>query len=176
MEHLRSRADSWRWFRLLILVSVVCFPLSLWAKEDFPASSLEFSPNFEHITIEQGLSHGVVYSIVQDQQGFMWFGGEGGLVKYDGYNFTIYQHEPLNESSLSNNGVSYILVDQAGVIWCATWGGGINKLLPHTETFIHYRKDSDDPRSLSDDRVQVIYEDREGMLWFGTFRGGLNRF
>ena len=138
--------------------------------------ALEYHAKFECITLKQGLSHDVVYSITQDQQGFMWFGGEGGLVRYDGYTFTIYQHEPLNHNSLSNNGVSHILIDQAGMIWCATWGGGVNKFDPYSETFTHYRNNPQESNSLSDDRVQVIYEDQGGILWFGTFRGGLNRF
>ncbi len=158
------------------MIGLLCSSSLVSAGDSPPAFSLDFQPQFKRLTIEQGLSHGVIYSIAQDKQGFMWFGGEGGLAKYDGYTFTVYQHDPLDENSLSNNGISHLLVDRTGAIWCATWGGGVNKFLPETETFIHYRQGPDNSSGLSDDRVQVIYEDQQGIFWFGTFRGGLNRF
>jgi sigma-B regulation protein RsbU (phosphoserine phosphatase) len=41
--------------------------------------------------------------ILQDQKGFLWFGTEDGLNKYDGYNFTILRHDPHQPNSLSYN-------------------------------------------------------------------------
>jgi hypothetical protein len=46
---------------------------------------------FERISLEQGLSQGTVYSILQDSKGFMWFATQDGLNKYDGYEFTVYK-------------------------------------------------------------------------------------
>lgn len=161
-------------FLLAGLLAILSAPL---AGADFHVpQTFDFAPVFERITIEQGLAHSVVYDIAQDQRGLLWFGGEGGLAKYDGYTFTMYQHDPLNDNSLSNNGVSDLFIDQSGAIWCATWGGGVNKFIPDSETVLHYRHDPAKAQSLSDDRVQVIYQDRAGIFWFGTFRGGLNRF
>lgn len=178
MKFMASRIRPKKEIFLVFLVSIhICLISSPVAfGEHFRDIRPDSDLKFEHITIEQGLSHGVVYSITQDQQGFMWFSGEGGLVKYDGYNFTVYQHDPLNPNSLSNSSISYVLLDNDGILWCATWGGGVNKVDPRTETFSHYRHVPDDPHSLSDDRVQVIYQDTSGIFWFGTFRGGLNRF
>ncbi len=51
---------------------------------------------FEHLTLEDGLSHNEVQTIVQDHQGLMWFGTfGGGLNRFDGYEFRVYQHNPL---------------------------------------------------------------------------------
>src|SRR5512136_3114997 len=49
---------------------------------------------FKHLSVEAGLSHSTVNCILQDSKGFMWFGTDDGLSKYDGYNFTIYKHNP----------------------------------------------------------------------------------
>jgi hypothetical protein len=44
---------------------------------------------FERLSVEHGLSHTTVNCTLQDHYGFMWFGTEDGLNKYDGYSFTI---------------------------------------------------------------------------------------
>ncbi len=150
--------------------------LTLWLIRPAPARAINPTDEvkFERLTIEQGLSHGVVYAIAQDKHGFMWFGGEGGLVRYDGYTFKAYQNHPLDTASISNNNISHILADKEGAIWCATWGSGADRFDPRTEKFDHYKNNPTDPNSLSDDRVQVIYQDKSGLMWFGTFAGGVN--
>lgn len=65
---------------------------------------------FEQISIEQGLSQSIVFCIIQDRSGFIWFGTKDGLNKYDGYDFTVIQHDPENPSSLSYNDMPVIVV------------------------------------------------------------------
>ncbi len=131
---------------------------------------------FERISLEQGLSHGTVFSIVQDQTGFMWFGTQSGLDKFDGYDITIFRHDPTDPNSISNDNAGNLYLDRAGIIWIGTWGGGLIRLDPHTEQFTAYTHDPVDPRSLSINRVQTIFEDSRGVLWVGTSGGGLNKF
>lgn len=131
---------------------------------------------FERLSIEDGLSQSSVYSILQDNRGFMWFGTDDGLNRYDGYTFTIYRHDPENPHSLSNNVVRALYEDRAGMLWIGTEGGGLNVFDRNTEQFKHYRHDPDSPGSLSHDTVGTIYEDRNGTLWIGSWGGGLNSF
>ena len=70
---------------------------------------------FEHFSTEQGFSQGVVFSILQDSKGFMWFGSENGLIRYDGYKFKVFKHNPDDEKSLSSNIVISIYEDRSGV-------------------------------------------------------------
>ena len=79
---------------------------------------------FEHLSVEDGLSHNTVYCIFQDSQGFMWFGTEDGLNKYDGYTFTIYRNDPDDTLSLSNSQIRTIHEDPSGALWIGTGGGG----------------------------------------------------
>jgi len=130
---------------------------------------------FEHISLEQGLSQSSVLCILQDSKGFMWFGTEDGLNKYDGYSFTVYRHSPGDPDSLSNNRVRSIYQDREGTIWIGT-DGGLNKLDRETERFTSYQNDPNDPHSLSSNYVSLIYEDRTGTLWIGTRGGGLAIF
>ncbi|MGQ4650070.1 two-component regulator propeller domain-containing protein [Lyngbya aestuarii] len=131
---------------------------------------------FEHITVDQGLSQSSGLCILQDAQGFMWFGTQTGLNRYDGYKFTVYKYDKLDLHSLSDNWISAIYEDQFGILWVGTDGGGLNKFNRETEQFTGYIYEPDNPNSLGANRVLSIYEDQFGTLWVGTDGGGLNKF
>jgi len=164
----RFSRSLWTKILCLIILNIVNMPPDLYAQRN--------RIRFNHITIEQGLSHNSVYSIFQDSKGFMWFGTLVGLNKYDGYKFTVYTHDPDNPASLSHNAVMAIYEDRSGVLWIGTHAGGLNRFDRDTEQFIHYQHDPADPHSLGHNRVLSIYEDRSGTLWICTEGGGLNRF
>jgi ligand-binding sensor domain-containing protein/signal transduction histidine kinase len=129
---------------------------------------------FDRVSLEQGLSQSSVLCILQDDIGFMWFGTEDGLNKYNGHSFTIYRHDPEDPNSLSNNVIRSIIQDREGVLWIGT-DGGLNRLDRVSEEFTRYQNDPDDPHSLSDNAVLSIHEDQSGALWIGTGAGGLDR-
>jgi signal transduction histidine kinase/ligand-binding sensor domain-containing protein/DNA-binding response OmpR family regulator len=129
---------------------------------------------FEHLSVEHGLSQSSVLCILQDSKGFIWFGTEDGLNRYDGYDFNIYKPDPENPNSISNNYIVSIYEDKAGELWIGLNGGGLNKFDRETEQFTHYRNKPGDPYSLSSDDVYSICQDRSGNLWIGT-NNGLNR-
>jgi len=129
--------------------------------------------DFDRISMDQGLSHNSVRSIVQDQKGFLWFGTEDGLNKYDGYGFTIYKHERNDLSSLSDNWITSIYETKSGTIWVGT-NKGLNRFDKETETFTRFYNNPGDRSSLSNNSIKSIYEDKKGILWVGT-SGGLNK-
>ncbi len=130
---------------------------------------------FEHITVEDGLSQNGAFAILQDSDGFMWFGTQDGLDKYDGKNFTAYRHDPDNSNSLSDNWIWAIHEDHLGALWIGTLSGGLDRYDRELDQFTHYQHDPDNPQSLSHNEILAIYEDPDGVLWIGT-RGGLDRF
>ena len=130
---------------------------------------------FDRISLEQGLSQSVVLSILRDSRGFMWFGTQDGLNRYDGYEFVVYKHDPEDPNSLSGDFVWSLLEDRSGGLWIGTNGSGLNKLDLDTGLFTHYLHDPADANSLSSNSVLAIHEDPEGMLWLGTLDGGLSR-
>ena len=127
----------------------------------------------ERISIEQGLSQSVVNVIYQDHKGYLWFGTQDGLNRYDGYTFTIYKNEPGNPNSLSNNTVQALYEDASGSLWIGTLGG-LNKLSNRKITA--YQNAPSDPASLSNDIITSICGDSAGNIWIGTQDGGLNMF
>ena len=98
----------------------------------------------------------------------MWLGAQSGLHRFDPRTgkFTIYEHEPDDVESLSDNRVNSVHFDQQGTLWVGTQDG-LSKFNRQTGTFKnYYEKDG-----LAGDVVSCIEEDRNGVLWMGTNKG-----
>lgn len=130
---------------------------------------------FEHLSLEEGITHNLTYSIIQDSKGFMWFGTFYGLIRHDGLDYTNFKHIPFDTNSVSSDDIISLYEDRHGYIWVGTWSGGLNRFNPNTETFRQFRHDPVDSLSISNDVVYAMAEDKSGRLWIGT-ENGLNRF
>ena len=90
----------------------------------------------------------------------MWFGTEDGLNKYDGYNFTVYRHDPEDSLSISGNWIKTLHESHYGgkhSLWVGTFNSGLNRLDLETEQFTHFRHNPNDPQSLSNDKKSQKY-------------------
>lgn len=134
------------------------------------------SPRFKRISIEQGLSQSTVLCILQDREGYLWFGTEDGLNRYDGYSFTVFKNIPFDETSLSINTVNTMLETTGGDLWIGTASGGLNRYDRKTGRFIRYSSDPRNPATLSSNGIQSLASAGDGGLWVGTHTGGLNHF
>ena len=133
------------------------------------------NPRFTHLSAADGLSQSDVRAIVQDRQGFMWFGTWlGGLNRYDGYTFKVYKHDDRDDGSLGCDSIWALYVDRDGVLWVGT-NEGIDRYNRDTDSFVHYRYRPSDPASLPGYAVRFFYEDESGTLWVCS-SGGLSRF
>jgi ligand-binding sensor domain-containing protein/signal transduction histidine kinase len=130
---------------------------------------------FDHIGIEEGLSQSSVLVIFQDSRGFLWFGTQDGLNRYDGYTFKIFKPDPDDSGSLSDRWITSIVEDKQGYLWIATRLGGLNRYDPQREEFIHFLHDEANSASLIDNHINVLHLDKDGSLWIGT-TSGLDRF
>ncbi len=131
---------------------------------------------FEQLSTEQGLSQSVVNCIFQDSRGFLWLGTQGGLNRYDGYGFKVYEHDAGDPASLSHDWVLTLVEGPSGDLWIATEGGGVSRWRQTTDSFTSYRNDPNDPQSLSGDFIVALAWDPDGSLWIGARDSGLNRF
>ncbi|MEJ2543518.1 MAG: two-component regulator propeller domain-containing protein [Calditrichaceae bacterium] len=125
---------------------------------------------FENLSIADGLSQVTVYSILQDHRGFMWFGTRDGLNKYDGYNFTVYRHQPYDSTSLIHNKINSLHEDHNGVIWIGT-DNGLTIYNRDLDCFQLVLNDSLNLSDICNKIVNKIYEDRNGNIWIGTEDG-----
>lgn len=143
--------------------------------QPLPDRALSTKLNFTHLSVADGLSHADVRAIVQDKQGFMWFGTWlGGLNRYDGYTFKIYRHDDQDEGSLACDTVWALYVDRAGDLWVGTQES-LDRYDRDTDSFVHYRYKAGDPTSLGGYQARSLFEDASGTLWIAT-SGGLSRF
>jgi signal transduction histidine kinase/ligand-binding sensor domain-containing protein/DNA-binding response OmpR family regulator len=125
---------------------------------------------FEHIATEDGLSSNSVWSIVEDKQGFMWFGTSKGLNRYDGYTFKVFTHDPNDSNSISDDYIMSLFADKSGYLWIGT-SNGLNRYDPQTERFSRYLRDEEDSLSISNNCINTIFKDSKGNLWFGSEKG-----
>jgi diguanylate cyclase (GGDEF)-like protein len=129
---------------------------------------------FKQISIEEELSQSSVTCILQDRSGFMWFGTQDGLNRYDGYSFKVFRHDPRDDATISDNYIWCMYEDRSGMLWIGT-NGGLNRYDPETDCFTRFQHAASDPESLGDNDVRAVFIDRSGRFWVGT-NGGLNRF
>ncbi len=128
---------------------------------------------FEQLTFVAGLVNSSVSSIVQDDAGFLWFGTQAGLQRYDGYGMKLYTAEPFNSNSLSNQLVQTAYLAPDNVMWVGTYGG-LNRKDILSEEFSAFTHVPEDPTTLSNNVVTSITHDAGGTLWVATL-DGLNR-
>jgi ligand-binding sensor domain-containing protein/signal transduction histidine kinase len=141
--------------------SILCIGLLI----AFVSPSYSQNPDFKfrHFSTDQGLSHDHVLAILKDSKGFMWFGTEGGLNKYDGYEFTIYRNNVDNPYSIKDNYVHDVLEDRSGNLLVGI-NGGLEKFDYINNRFLH--------GDINGFTARDLFEDKKGNLWLAT-DGGL---
>src|SRR5262249_16198226 len=92
---------------------------------------------FEPLTINDGLSQGMINCILQDHLGFMWFATKDGLNRYDGYRFTVFRHDPSDSRTVIDNFIQTIFEDSKGRLWVGTATKGLELFNRESETFLH---------------------------------------
>jgi ligand-binding sensor domain-containing protein/signal transduction histidine kinase len=147
---------------------------------------------FKQFTDADGLSQSTIFSMIQDQEGYLWLGTIDGLNRYDGYEFRVYVNNPSDATSISDNFISALYEDSEGYIWVGTVNGYFNRFNRKTEVFKRYfinnyfsvTKNPDTnfyeyPLAFSRNQINTITsitEDRNGYLWIGTWGNGIIKF
>ncbi len=164
--------------QIMAIVSICIFCIQVFSQNSSPIekNTNGFAPAlaFERLSVEHGLSQSTVNRILQDREGYMWFGTLNGLNKYDGYRFVDFRHNPNDPNSISSDQIYALYEDNKGNLWVGTLGG-LNRFDPANDRFVVYKHDPGDPRSLSNNIILAIYQDRSGALWIWS-GNGLYRF
>jgi diguanylate cyclase (GGDEF)-like protein len=126
----------------------------------------------QRYSLEEGLSQQAVNTIVQDSEGFMWFGTEDGLNRFDGYEFRQLRHDRGDNETLPNGWISSLVASEDG-LWIATDGSGVvfrNVLTGKLDAPAQLR-DAPDLQ-----RVRTMARDRLGRLWIASRDAGIGIF
>ena len=137
------------------------------------STNAQVKERFERLSRIDGLSHDNVYSIIQDRYGFMWFGTQDGLNKFDGYTFQKFYHEASNNNSLISSNFGKIFEDSKGYLWFGSYINGLDQYDPIKKKFKHFFYNEKDSTSVSSNRIRCIAESSDGYIWLATSGGGL---
>ena len=116
---------------------------------------------FKNFTAEDGLSQHDINCITQDDEGFLWFGTNDGLNKFDGYNFEVFKPISGDDTTISGRIVQDIKKDSFGNLWIATLDGGLSLYDSKKERFKSFNSVTSKMGSYAN-RI-IISED--GVLW-----------
>ena len=119
---------------------------------------------FHSLSIKDGLSEATVRSIMEDRKGFMWFGTEDGLNKYDGYDFTVYKTTVQDSFSVSSNNIKCIYTDSKGSLWIGT-RHGLNLYDPVLDRFYNFNNSTCPALKYIKGDMEAVIEDKNGCLW-----------
>jgi signal transduction histidine kinase/ligand-binding sensor domain-containing protein/DNA-binding response OmpR family regulator len=147
-----------------------------------PTSLAQNAPSefrFEHLTVNDGLSHSDAMAVTQDRLGFLWIGTNRGVNRYDGYELKKYilPVNPLN--GLSGNRVRALHVGRDGRLWVGAESSGLSLYDADRDRFIDINEHQVPAalhslaRRLAQADVAVITSDPQGRLWVGTQRQGV---
>jgi ligand-binding sensor domain-containing protein len=110
--------------------------------------------------VKDGLTNNVVLSMLQDRDGVLWLGTQGGAARYDGQNWSML----TTADGLQHNEVLSLAQDRDGYLWFGTQDGVSRYDGREWRTFTV-------EDGLAANRVASILQDRDGILWFGTLNG-----
>jgi len=142
----------------------VFFTLNLYSQEN---SNL----HFRKIQVDDGLSENAVYCILQDSNGFMWFGTKDGLNRYDGSNFRTFRKSNHNNNSIGNNFIRCFTEGSGGVLYVGT-DAGLYRMDMADESFDKIDIKTGNGIDVTS-AVNALHIDRDGNVWIGTMAQGI---
>jgi len=159
-----------------VLVAVALLALVRVAGAEAEKSELRISPPLgcDRLTTSDGLPANNVRAIVQDKIGFIWFGTEDGLARYDGTPKGMHVYRPVEKdaASIASGYVTALALDNDGKIWVGSDASGVSLYDPNTDKFTRF----DRSKGLTADGVTAILRDSKDRVWFAMSGGGLASF
>jgi signal transduction histidine kinase/ligand-binding sensor domain-containing protein/CheY-like chemotaxis protein/AraC-like DNA-binding protein len=119
--------------------------------------------HFINFSSKDGLSSNTINVVLKDRFGFMWFGSEDGLSKFDGTRFTVYNHNAADTATIRSNIVMAIYEDREGRLWVGTSKG-----------LSLYDREHDAFHNVNvtlGNSARTICADHNGNLWVGSHSG-----
>lgn len=161
LTHSQSN-PGWCWFAWMVLMTAFIFLSS--------AAAVERKFYFENLTTEQGLAQNSINAIFQDRTGFLWIGTQDGLHKYDGYKFSLFQHNADDPNSLPDSFITAIAEDTEGYLWIGSNYHYVSRLNPTTGEIKRYVS-GPQRHAVQYDQVGALFFDPKNGVWVGSAGG-----
>ncbi|MEM6343704.1 MAG: two-component regulator propeller domain-containing protein [Bacteroidota bacterium] len=139
--------------------------LGAWGGLRAQTSQIAFRP----LSQKDGLSQNIVRAVMQDQYGFMWFGTENGLNRYDGYTFQHFGED----AGFTTANISQVAEAEDGSFWVGTKAGGLYRFFPHIGTANPFQDSSPSSFPSGKDQILRLFVDSDDGLWLSTRNGEL---
>lgn len=130
----------------------------------------------KRLSVEDGLPATTIFSMLKDEAGYFWLGTPSGLVRYDGYEFEVYNRHDDENAELVISNAGNVFMDSQDRIWLGSWGRGAAVYDRDLNLIQHFRHNPEDETSIGSDKVQTFFEDAQGNVWLGTNGGGLAKY
>lgn len=150
---------------IFLIANLLLFPLFAQEQEHI---------NFTHIGVNEGLSQSTIFGITQDRQGNMWFATYDGLNRYNGYDFTVFQHDEQNPYSIQNDIIQACIIDSQGRLWAGT-DEGLSLYDAAKESFYNFPYEEGEKKQpitaiveISGKQLLLLSKKREALLLFDT--------
>lgn len=136
------------------------------------SQNTDYTFTFDHLTLDQGLSHTTVHAIIEDSKGMIWIGTQYGLNRYDGYDCKIFLPDSDQPGHIGRHAIYSLMEDKSGDIWVGHQDGGLSIYSAHTETFSRFPSASFPSIDWETVSVRSIFQDRRKNIWIGTYGAG----
>ena len=88
------------------------------------------------LSVNEGLSQGMVFDVLQTRDGYLWIATKDGLNRYDGYRFEIFSNDAFDSFSIASNESWHLFEDSRGWVWIIC-PAGLDVFVPQSGRFFH---------------------------------------
>ncbi|GAB2526723.1 hybrid sensor histidine kinase/response regulator transcription factor [Spirosoma aerophilum] len=164
-----------KWFFLYTycLLSAWLVPIPAWAQREPD----QF--RFQHITVNEGLSHSDAMCVAQDKAGFIWVGTNKGIDRYDGYTLKPYELPINDQEGIASNRIRTLEIDRSGRLWVGVERSGVFWYDATQDRFVSIRELAGAAnfesfiRQLTHTNVHAICTDTQNRIWVATQHYGV---
>lgn len=163
----RKSQHIWSWMYFAVRVMAVLALVSSWAYALDPARQIT-----QYIqsswTNESGLPQNSVHAIAQTSDGYLWFGTEEGLARFDGLHFRVYTHEKI--TGLPSNYIRILAAGPGDTLWIGT-DSGLSVYRPAQTVLGGVFHSFTTRNGLASNSITALCRNPAGGIWVGTSRG-----
>ena len=123
------------------------------------------------ISVPVDLSNNEVTSIIQDKNGFLWYGTRGGLQWFDGYEMKLLKNDVGRGNNLLSQSIEVLQNGKQNIIWIGTKSGGLSSYDFKTGTIANYKNSRSNTAGFNADYILSLLDTDADKLFIGTWKG-----